>query len=71
MKEYAVRAGVKKIRLHDLRHSHASFLFNNRIDIITISKRLGHEEVQTTLETYTHLYKKANTELKNLLNKKE
>ena len=37
---------------------------------MTIALRLGHEEVQTTLETYTHLYKKANIELKNLLNKK-
>lgn len=71
MKEYAVKAGVKKIRLHDLRHSHASFLFNNGIDIMTIALRLGHEEVQTTLETYTHLYKKANIELRNLLNKKK
>ena len=48
-------SGVKKIRLHDLRHSHASWLINNGVNIVAVSKRLGHKDITTTLNTYTHL----------------
>jgi hypothetical protein len=56
MKRVCFRAGVKKIRIHDLRHSHASYLIHRGIPIIAISKRLGHEKIETTLHTYAHLY---------------
>lgn len=49
-------SGVKKIRIHDLRHSHASLLIEMNIPILLISERLGHENIETTLETYAHLY---------------
>jgi integrase len=49
-------AGVKQIRTHDLRHSHASFLIEKGYDIFLISERLGHEKVETTMNTYGHLY---------------
>ena len=49
-------SGVKKIRIHDLRHSHASLLIEMNIPILLISERLGHENIQTTLDTYAHLY---------------
>ena len=48
-------SGVKPIRLHDLRHSHATWLINNGVNIVAVSKRLGHKDVSTTLNTYTHL----------------
>lgn len=48
-------SGVKKIRLHDLRHSHATWLINNGVNIVAVSKRLGHKDISTTLNTYTHL----------------
>lgn len=48
-------SGVKRITIHDLRHSHASNLFAQKIDYITISKRLGHNSPQTTLNIYAHL----------------
>ena len=48
-------SGVKRIRLHDLRHSHASILLNNGVNIVAVSKRLGHATVSQTLDTYTHL----------------
>ncbi|WP_300389374.1 tyrosine-type recombinase/integrase [Fusobacterium sp.] len=57
--------------MHDLRHSHASYLFNHGIDPLTISKRLGHEKLQTTLDTYTHLYQSAGDKLLNILNRKK
>lgn len=49
-------AGVKKIRIHDLRHSHASLLINLNFSPTLIADRLGHEKVTTTLNTYGHLY---------------
>ena len=49
-------AGIEKIRLHDLRHSHAALLIQLGIPILLISERLGHEDIQTTLRTYGHLY---------------
>lgn len=52
----AFRAGVKHIRVHDLRHSHASLLVEMGYSPVLISERLGHENIQTTLQTYSHLY---------------
>ena len=48
-------SGVDPIRIHDLRHSHASFLLNNGANILAVSKRLGHATITQTLETYAHL----------------
>ena len=48
-------AGLEPIRLHDLRHSHASWLLNQKLPIIVISKRLGHKNPATTLRIYSHL----------------
>lgn len=50
------KSGVKKIRVHDFRHSHASLLIHMGFPILAVSERLGHEKVQTTLELYGHLY---------------
>lgn len=49
-------SGVKRIRLHDLRHSHASLLIELGFSPLLIADRLGHEKVETTLNTYSHLY---------------
>ena len=50
-------SGVKKIRLHDLRHSHASLLISKLgAQPLMVAERLGHEKIQTTLNTYAHLY---------------
>ena len=43
--------GVKKIRIHDIRHSHASLLINQDCDALMLVDRLGHEKVSTTLNT--------------------
>lgn len=56
-------AGVKRIRVHDLRHSHASLLVEMGCSIILISERLGHEKIQTTLQTYSHLYPNKQAEM--------
>lgn len=49
-------SSIKEIRVHDLRHSHASLLIELGYDILLISERLGHENIETTLNTYGHLY---------------
>lgn len=50
------KSGVKRIRLHDLRHSHASMLVEMGFSPLEIANRLGHEKIETTLNTYSHLY---------------
>lgn len=65
----AIKAsGVKNIRLHDLRHSHATILINNGVNIVAVSKRLGHSDIETTLKTYTHLLSDTNKELIDKIN---
>jgi site-specific recombinase XerD len=56
-------AGVKRIRVHDLRHSHASMLINNGFSALMVKERLGHQNIETTLETYSHIYKSTNKKL--------
>lgn len=54
--KYAEKAGVKRIRLHDFRHSCASVLISGSAPITAVSNFLGHSETTETLETYTHMF---------------
>jgi integrase len=45
---------LQPITFHQLRHTHASLLLTNGVDIATISKRLGHSKVSVTLDVYSH-----------------
>ena len=68
-KEKAVKAsGVEYIRLHDIRHSHAALLIEMGVPILLVSERLGHEDIETTLKTYGHLYPSRNAEVIEKLN---
>lgn len=53
---YAKAAGLPHICIHDFRHSHATLLINEGVNILEVSKRLGHSDVKMTLNTYSHLY---------------
>ena len=53
--KYSALAHVPSIRVHDLRHSCASLLLSKGLSIVAVSKRLGHSNVTTTLNTYAHL----------------
>lgn len=68
MKRVAERAGLKPIRVHDLRHSHASMLIELGFTPLEIADRLGHESVKTTLDTYSHLYPDKDQKLADRLN---
>ena len=61
------KTGVKKIRLHELRHSHASLLINKGCSPLEVKERLGHEKIQTTIDTYSHLYPDSQEKLVDLL----
>lgn len=63
MKRLAALSNVQPIRIHDLRHSHASMLINMGINLFEISRRLGHESYKTTSDTYGHLYKNKDAEI--------
>lgn len=56
LKTHAKKAGLPPIRIHDLRHSHASMLINMDIPPKVVQERLGHASIQITLDLYSHLY---------------
>lgn len=49
--------GIKNIRVHDLRHTHASLLFASGANAKEVQERLGHTDIKTTLNIYTHVTK--------------
>lgn len=51
----AEAAGIKRIRIHDLRHSCASLLIHKGVSIVAVSRHLGHSTVEQTLNTYSHM----------------
>ena len=65
--KYCKLAGVKQIRIHDFRHSCASFLINNGASIVLVSKYLGHSKISVTLDIYTHLYKNELLEVSKII----
>ncbi len=48
------KAGIENFRIHDLRHSYASFAVNNNVDLFQVSKLLGHRSIKST-QRYAHL----------------
>ena len=56
MTHYCDIAEVKRIRVHDIRHSHVSLLIHLGFSPLIIAERVGHEKVATTLNTYSHLF---------------
>ena len=68
MKKYAALAGVKQIRVHDLRHSHASLLINMGCSPLEVAHRLGHENPAMTLNVYSHMFESKQNEIADKLN---
>ena len=59
-------AGIKKIRIHDLRHSHVSFLINKGFTALEIGNRVGHESEKITYR-YAHLFPNKQDEMADFL----
>jgi integrase len=50
-----IKSGVKVIRLHDARHTHATILLKQGVHPKIVQERLGHSSIQMTLDTYSHI----------------
>ena len=68
-KEYARLARKKKIKIHEIRHSQASVLANEGINIQEAARLLGHAKIEETLRTYAHLYPREEERAVQILNK--
>ena len=68
MKHQMEKAGVKKIRVHDLRHSHIALLIEKGMQPLVIAQRVGHDSVNTTMNIYGHLYPNKQKQVADLLN---
>lgn len=68
-KAFAKAAGLPHIKIHDFRHTHASLLVNEGINIQEIARRLGHSDVQMTWNTYSHLYPREEERAVEILNR--
>lgn len=60
------KTGVKRIRIHDLRHSHASLLIDMGFSAVAIADRLGHESIEVTYR-YSHLFPSKQREMADKL----
>lgn len=68
MERGAKKAGIEKIRIHDLRHSHVSLLIELGFTAVAIAERMGHESIQMTYH-YAHLFPSKQVEIANRLDK--
>jgi integrase len=64
----AERIGMAEITLHALRHTHASQLIDAGVELVTISKRLGHASPNITLQIYAHLFRKRDDKAAEAIN---
>lgn len=58
---------TKSPTIHDLRHSHASWLVGNGVPLPYVQARLGHENITTTIQTYTHLLPDAHNQMAGVI----
>jgi integrase len=61
------KAGLPRVRFHDLRHTSASLLLIHKIPMIVVSRRLGHYKVSFTMDTYGHMVPEMQEEAATLI----
>jgi len=59
LQEFTKRHGLPKINVHSLRHTNATLMIANRVDVRTVAGRLGHSQTSTTMDIYSHTLKSA------------
>ncbi len=67
LKEFAERHDLPHINPHAFRHTQASILFFNRVDAVSISRRLGHANVSTTTDIYSHIINRSEEQVKDCI----
>lgn len=68
MKKLGKKCGIETLHPHALRHTMASLSIANGADIVSISQKLGHSEVSTTLNIYAHENEEAKERASQVLN---
>lgn len=66
--DFAADIKMPDVTFHGLRHTHASQLIDQGVDIVTISKRLGHKKPEITLRIYAHLFQKDDSKAAEAIN---
>lgn len=66
--DFAEHIGLPEVTFHALRHTHASQLIDAGVDIVTISRRLGHSKPDITLRIYAHLFRKDDSKASQAIN---
>jgi integrase len=67
MRRGSAEAGVKRIRIHDLRHSHISLLIDMGFSAVAIADRVGHESIDITFR-YAHMFPSRQVDMAQRLN---
>ena len=62
--------GMSICRFHELSHSHAAYLIYQGVEPLIIKERLGHKDIQMTLNTYGHLYPSQQKKVAEMLDNK-
>jgi len=57
LSDLLVNLNINPISVHGLRHTHASVLLYEGVSVYYVSRRLGHGDIETTLNTYSHVVK--------------
>jgi integrase len=65
---FAEKIGAPDVTFHNLRHTHASMLIDAGVDVVTISKRLGHSSPTVTLEVYAHRFQQSDSKAAAAIN---
>jgi integrase len=61
------RAGIRHMRVHDIRHTYASLLLSNGYSLMYVKEQMGHHSIQVTVDTYGHLIPNGNRDAVNSL----
>ena len=61
------KAGLPRVRFHSLRHTAASLMLNNGVDVLVVSRRLGHSKPSITLDVYGHLIPSSQQKVADLM----
>ncbi len=67
LSRFSKRHNLPHIHPHTFRHTAATLLLYNDVDVATVAKRLGHSQVSTTLDVYSHVLEKADRENADIL----